>query len=267
MESTGQTYDRFFRSGQRVSVGIRLAGDLLLQEQAVVRCVEGNLMRLSLLGDTPSERPPALPGTDVSITSDAGYSFYRCSAVLAEPERGPFMQLLLTGSVKERQQREYFRFDVQLPLLLTSPPTQALVEVKQCWESRKRQFRGVPPVMLPWDGSYKVVRWEDSVEIFPEKVNLSGGGMRVHVARHAEPGSLKQVSLFLPVAPPRVVSVVAEVLRCHEITLLWRRGRCFVTAMRFLYIDETDRESIISYLFLEQRRELLALRERLPPLR
>ena len=64
------------------------------------------------------------------------------------------------------------------------------------------------------------------------------------------------VNLFLPLAPPRVISVVTEVLRCNEMMLFWTRGNFYSTAMRFHCIDEKDRETIISHIFMEQRRSL-----------
>ena len=70
------------------------------------------------------------------------------------------------------------------------------------------------------------------------------------------------VDLFLPVAPARVISTLAEVVRCNEISLRLEKGTSFSTAVKFLEIDENDRETIISFLFMEQRKGLMAFREK-----
>jgi len=57
-------------------------------------------------------------------------------------------------------------------------------------------------------------------------------------------------------APPRIISTVAEVLRSNEVTLRLEKTPAYITAMKFILLEETDREAIISYLFSEQRLQL-----------
>jgi hypothetical protein len=77
---------------------------------------------------------------------------------------------------------------------------------------------------------------------------------------YTEPGTLMQVNLFLPLVLPRVICEVAEVLRCSEMMLLWSKGNSYSTAMRFHCIEEKDRETIISHIFMEQRRSLQVMK-------
>jgi hypothetical protein len=85
-------------------------------------------------------------------------------------------------------------------------------------------------------------------------VNLSGGGLRFKTPVYIKPETLVYINLFLPFIPPRVIHVVAETLRSNEIIL--GRGSSYMTALRFHFINDRDRETIIAFIFAEQRRLL-----------
>jgi c-di-GMP-binding flagellar brake protein YcgR len=96
----------------------------------------------------------------------------------------------------------------------------------------------------------------------PQNVNLSGGGVRFKTLEYIEPLTMVLVDIFLPLAPSLVISTVAEVVRCNEVQLTWEKGTKYNTAMKFVKIDEKDRETIISFIFGEQRNQLQAMREK-----
>jgi len=158
--------------------------------------------------------------------------------------------------------REYFRLDVFLPVRFEVPPTQSPVAVKERWNSlRGMSANSPPPKMIPSGKGFRVVL-PDGGDIPSQAVNLSGGGLRMRMPSSVPAGNWVQVDIFLPIAPPRIVCVVAEVLRCNEVTLRLEKNPVFITAMKFIHIDEKDREAIIAFLFAEQRSQLQAEAER-----
>jgi c-di-GMP-binding flagellar brake protein YcgR len=129
-------------------------------------------------------------------------------------------------------------------------------------ETRNKYGSSPAPVMISHGGAHKVVKWRGGDDLLPLSVNLSGGGLRIKTPYYMEPGTRVLVDIFLPLAPTRVISAVAEIIRCNEIKLSWEKGASYTTAMKFTNIDEKDRESIIFFVFSEQRNQLKAVKEK-----
>ncbi len=81
-------------------------------------------------------------------------------------------------------------------------------------------------------------------------VDLSGSGMRFHIDEQAPSGSLLEVDVLVPLAPPVQVLTLVEVLRCTRAS--GDRGP-WVFAGRFETIHEDDRAAIVRYTFDRQR--------------
>jgi hypothetical protein len=257
MDGITVPYEEFFKIGKPVKVGIHLAENILLEDHAAIMSLEGNRLKLELWGAGLAEKGGAKAGADVTIVSDSGYSVYRCSASLETETFGRIVTLVLSGGIREKQLREHFRFDVSLPIVYSIPENQTLISVKSEWQMNKIRHQDLPPPLMErHENGFKVMKWNDLENLMPERVNLSGGGLRFRMPEFMEPGTLMLVDLFLPLIPPRVISVVTEVLRCNEMMLFWTRGNFYSTAMRFHCIEEKDRETIISHIFMEQRRSL-----------
>jgi len=251
------SYAACFKIGQPVKVGIHLPENILLEDHAVIMALEADRMKLELRGSGLAENGGAKAGTDVTVITDTGYSIFRCSALLETETVGKIISLILSGGISEKQQREYFRFDLHLPLVYSIPENQTPATVKADWQTNRIRNKELPPPILGRhkDG-FRVMKWKNLEDLQPERVNLSGGGLRFRMPEYTEAGTLMHVELFLPLHEPRVISVVTKVVRCDEMMLLWTRGNFYSTAMRFHYIEEKDRETIISHIFMEQRRSL-----------
>jgi hypothetical protein len=259
MDETTVSYANYFKVGRPVKVGIHLAENILLEDHAAILALEDNRMKLELCGSGLAEKGGAKAGTDVTVITDSGYAIFRCSASLETESTGKIISLLLSGGIREKQLREYFRFDLHLPLVYSIPEDQAPASVKDDWQMNRIRNQGLPPPILGRhkDG-FRVVKWKGVEDLPPEMVNMSGGGLRFRMPEYTEPGTLVHVDIFLSLLEPRVISVVTKVLRCNEMMLFWTKGNFYSTAMRFHCIEEKDRETIISYIFMEQRRSLQA---------
>jgi c-di-GMP-binding flagellar brake protein YcgR len=250
-------YAHYFKVGRPVKVAMHLAGNILLEDHAVITALEDDRMTLELWGSGLVERGGAEAGTDVTVITDSGFAIFRCSASLETETSGKIISLILSGGIREKQLREYFRFDVHLPIVYAVPENQTPALVKDEWQMNIIRNKELPPPIVGRhkDG-FRIMRWKGQENLPPERVNLSGGGLRFRVPEFTEPGTLMHVDIFLPLLLPRVISVVTKVLRCNEMMLFWTKGDFYSTAMRFHCIDEKDRETIISHIFMEQRRSL-----------
>ena len=259
MDETTVSYAHYFKVGRPVKVGIHLAGNILLEDQAVVIALEDHRMELELWGSGLAEGGGAKAGADVTVITDSGYAIFRCSASLETETNGRIISLLLSGGIREKQLRDHFRFDLHLPLVYSIHEDHSPTSARDEWRMNKiRNHELPPPIMGRHKDGLKVMKWKGRENLPPERVNLSGGGLRFRMPEYTEPGTLMHVDIFLPLSVPRVISVVTKVLRCNEMMLFWTKGDFYSTAMRFHYIDEKDRETIISYIFMEQIRSLQA---------
>jgi hypothetical protein len=256
-------YESFFNLSRPVKILIHHSENSFFEGVAQVRSITDNRITLLLAEESSSHAAGISAGADVTVIADSGYSISRCPGRLESTVIGRLLRVTLTGKVTEKQQREYFRFDVKVPLLFSVPEDQTLIGVKNRWRELREQLQDAPlPEMAACSDGFRVVSWLDRENILPEHVNMSGGGLRFKMTDCLEPGTLINVQLFLPLVPTRVIAVVAEVLRRNELQLLWSRGVFYSTAMRFLCIDEKDRESLISFTLMEQRRTLREYREK-----
>ncbi|HET6419136.1 MAG TPA: PilZ-like domain-containing protein [Geobacteraceae bacterium] len=257
-------YGKYFSSGQQARAVIRLNDGNFLDRNAEIISVDGNLVWLELLGEGVLEIAPAKRnGCKVTLNVSSGWGLFRCSGALEEVPDNKKIGIHLAGKVEEQQRREYFRLDVDAPVIYEIPKDQHITSVTARWmENRNKNGSSPAPVMTSHYGGYKVVKWRGGDDLLPVTVNLSGGGLRFKTPDFIEPGKRILLDLFLPLAPSRVISTVAEIVRCSEIQLSWEKGTSYMTAMKFINIDEKDRESIIYFVFSEQRNQLKAEKER-----
>lgn len=259
MRQTSAAYSRYFREELSVNVGIQPRHSKPIEVGCVVTSIDGDHLGLELCGDDYAEGLPADTGTTVHLTAWTGWSLCRCNAVVAGGLEGRRFQLRLTGQVVEKQSREYFRLDVAIPLIYSISVKQLMPDVHAEWSIARELIQTLPePVIRSYREGFMVMRWNGRGEIMPQRINLSGGGLRFRTREYVEPRTFVAVNLFLPHAAQQVVHVIVETLRCTEIVLGRQSGTSYNTAARFHLIEEVDREAIISFLFSEQRRLLSA---------
>ncbi len=251
-------YEKYFKIDQQVRILIHRRDKKPLDKNAEITSIQGDTVYVEILGDKlPEHEFHGIANAKVSFSGGSEWGLQRCNAVLEDIIDAKHVRLKLTGEVLEQQRREYFRFDVCLPLLWAKTEDQHLKAATAQWVvDRNNLLNQQPPRMFPSGNGYKVVKWRGGDDLMPQDVNLSGGGMRIKTTEFTAPGTMLSVDLFLPLAPPRAIRVVTQIIRCSEVILSWEKGTSYITAMKFVCIDEKDRESIINYIFCEQRNKL-----------
>jgi c-di-GMP-binding flagellar brake protein YcgR len=97
---------------------------------------------------------------------------------------------------------------------------------------------------------------EDSHSLGTIPVNISGSGIRFPVKERIKAGNLLAIKTVLPLSPPVSMVFLGEVTRVRE------KGEGeFEIALKYMAIDETDREQIVHYGF-KRMRESIRLRKR-----
>lgn len=249
-------YELFFKEGQQVKIGVRLSSNLLRESNGEISTFSENRAKVELLGDAPKAIAALEPGSRVTLSGWSGWGFYCAEAILVAKISPQEFDLRLEGAVEEIQRREYFRLDVSLPVTIATPDQQTIAALSEQWEKKKARNQAAPPPRI--FASAKGYRAIDAAkkEYPAEDLNLSGGGLRLRMPSAVSGGTRIHVDIFLPATPPRIISTVAEVLRCNEVTLRIETAPIFIVAMKFILIEEKDREAIIAFLFSEQRLQL-----------
>jgi len=257
MTVAASEYTRYFSEGIQTKLCIKRSETKDLDLTGLVRFIKKDRLTLDLIGSEAVDEMAVESGCEVAITLWTGWSLCRCAAVLMRKIYGRRVLLQLTGPVNEQQTREFFRLDVSIPLSYTIPGKQVLSTMHEEWLASRELLNELPaPLLAACPEGFKVVKWNGQGEVAPRTVNLSGGGLMIKTSEYVKPQSLVVIDLFLPLTPPRIVHIVAETLRCNEIVLNREKGSSYITAICFHFISDKDRESIISFIFAEQRRIL-----------
>jgi hypothetical protein len=257
MKKTTFDYQKYFVFDQKVKIGIPLTDNPVVEVNGIVRYIEGDRLTVEFIGIESAEEAEVPLGAEVTVTTWNDCLLCQCTAKPTQKYcRRIFLHL--TGPVSETQSREYFRFNVTIPLNYTIPEIQRLPDLLGEWNATREYMLNLPePELQQSPDGFKLVRWSDHGIILPHTINLSGGGMRFVTPEYLRPETLVAVSLFLPLAHPAgVIHAMAESLRSSEIKVGRGRGVRYMSALRFHYINDKDRERIIAYLFSEQRRSL-----------
>lgn len=252
MTGASSEFQAYFHVNASVLLGINLPSNEFCEASATISAVSGNILHLKLTTDTDLTRLPAEAGTNMIVkTSDAWCICRSECELLAVPDETD-IQVMLKGPLNIQQRREYFREDVLIPMLWNVPEAQQLPVVRQEWELARIQARSdVQPVLAPCRQGFKVIHWRKRVSIKPVRINLSGSGLSLPTTEPFVPGTLVNLQLFIPFNPPRVIVAVGAVIRSFDVSKSGKTSH--MTALHFEFLDERDRDTIISYLFMEQR--------------
>ncbi|BDV44420.1 pilus protein PilZ [Geotalea uraniireducens] len=254
-------YGTYFEVLQKINLAIRLDGGGSFDGTAAITALKGDLVWLELYGNEQPPQGGVCSGADASLSVWTAGALCRCDASVEGVRDDRQFVLRFTGAVRELQRREYFRLDVEFPFIWSVIPAMSREDAEAHWLTARSECQSLPEV-VPAGDSFKVVGWNGN-DVSPQRANLSGGGVRFKVSEWVEAGSLLEMTLFLPFPQPRIVLCVAEALRCQEISLTFDPGTHYQLSLKFVIVGEKDREAIITYLFAEQRRELMMKKQRI----
>lgn len=94
---------------------------------------------------------------------------------------------------------------------------------------------------------------EDSLQVI-RTLNISGSGISMVITRPLEVGQLLDISLSIPDFPLGVFRAQGEVMRSSQ--LKGKEFHLYEAGIRFLDLNEEQRERLISFTFRQQRRTI-----------
>ncbi|BBA69764.1 PilZ-like domain-containing protein [Geobacter sulfurreducens] len=255
-------YYKYFDLDQRIEVRFPRAQNVSFREWGVVTLFDGDLLVLQLSRDSLPENVSARTGTILDLRLGKGGYGYCCRAIIVEEHGDARLTVRLIGEVIPDELREYYRIDAYIPLRYSIPRGLSDHEIRQRWRAR----RYPPPTTVEAQGTSLTTppqeppREEESSQPPPLAANISGSGIRIRISEELSVDTLVDMELFLTQDKLRVVPVVCQVV--HVAALRHKAGEppLFSTALRFLCIDERDRDMVVGFVSAAQLEHLRIMR-------
>lgn len=274
-------YASFFSAGMKVGVGIPLPNAETFLDWAVIHEVDEDLVSLQLSRDQLPVGVALHEGQVVDLRGGKDDAAYSCRAIIVIEGRESRVQLRLIGEIVTDELREYYRIDAFLPIKYYLSREQNPDHLRKEWQLRRlqRQSAELERKQQRWDSSFITKsgelppeRQQDAVPdqpedqdafwntIIPLAASISGGGIRFVSHQHFEEGQYVPLEIMVPM-PRRIVEVVGRVVFVKPKFGPPGDRESFSVALKFVFIDERDRDAIVNHIANVQLIRIRQLRE------
>lgn len=292
------SYTEHFPLGKKVNVAIPVSQSDTFHDWAIIDSIDEDLVTLQLSRD---ELPAAVKLStglilDVRVGSDdKGYS---CRGIIVAQGLQHKIILRFIGEIVSNELREFYRIDAFLPIryFITSEKSEQVL--KEMWlakrEARKQaEQQQHEDATKPWQrlrdirneeqpanesttadlhntgkaaGKKPVIEIDDNWDdMIPLAANISGGGIRILLHHQFAENDLVPVEILLPDAKkPKIIDAVCKTVFSRENFAASKQMKrpAFNTAFQFLWIDERERDTLVSYISNVQLKRIRQMREK-----
>ena len=230
MQQEPSNYKDYFHLGQRARVEMSLQGDRVFNDGAVVTAVGDGHIALRLSRDKLPDGVHLHSDAPLVVRVGGSGSGYSCRGVVLDQPFGEDLRVGFVGQVMSEDLREYFRLNAEIPVTLFN------VTAGSAEESGSGGLRIADERRLP------------------RIVNISGGGLRTETEMAMTIDDIIYATFHLPLPEPKVVPVVTQVM--HSEVIERADGPCVSAGLRFMHINERDRDAIVRYVCNEEIRRI-----------
>lgn len=273
-----EKYAANFAIDMRVGVRIPLPNAEIFSDWAVIQELDEDLVSLQLSRDQLPESLILEVGQILELRGGREGNAYSCRAIIVHESNVSNILLRLIGEIVSDELRQFYRIDAFLPIKYYIPREQHLETLQQEWEQRRqlRQENEINRRQLRWDGSLladtadlpnerrqpppaddEYSEWDT---IIPLAANISGGGIRLLIHHTMSIGDYVLLEVLVPVTRC-IVDVVARVVHISNPIHPGSDNDYCYTSMQFVFIDERQRDSIVSHISTIQLQRIKLLRE------
>lgn len=284
MSSTTDIYSNYFSVGMKVGVGIPTLNAEVFRDWARIHELEEDLVFLQLSRDQLPVDVSLHIGQIIELRGgkeDAGYS---CRAIIVSEGVESQILLRLIGEIVTDELREFYRIDAFLPVKYFNSEEQNPKVLEKEWNQR-REERMADELLLKqqrWevkiasdkilplqDGQHpsEGINSEDRKEeegqswdnIIPLAANISGGGIRIITHQPFDVGQYVVLEIMVPI-PNHVVDAVGKVVSVKPALSSLNDKEIYYVSLKFVYINERDRDAIVNYISNIQLKRIRQLR-------
>lgn len=274
-------YARYFTAGTKVGVGIPLPNAEIFRDWAVIRELDEDLVSLQLSRDQLPARVSLHVGQILEIRGGKEEAGFSVRAIIVSESYAKVLLLRLIGEIVSDELREFYRIDAFLPIKYYLSQEQNPEILEKQWEARRQERLNDELLQKQkrWDavmyqaGEAELPRerlqeqetgdspdeaWDS---IIPLAANVSGGGLRIVAHQSFESGEYVLLEILVP-HPRHVVDAVARVAFATPNNAAGAEREYFNTGLKFVFIDERDRDAIVSHISGVQLLRIRQLREK-----
>lgn len=235
MQNGTYNYKDYFQPRQRARVEVSLSGDTFFNDGAVVTEINGTEIRLKLSREKLPEGVLLRRELPLVLRVGVDGSSYSCKGIVLDDHAEEDLRVGFVDRVTPEDQREYFRLNTDIPVILFN------VTAGTAEENGTAGLR---------------VASRDSL---PRIVNISGGGLRTETEMEMTRDDIVYATFHLPLHEPKVVPVVAQVMHSEMLTRDQSVIHC--AGLRFMHINERDRDAIVRYVCNEEIKRIRLCRK------
>lgn len=274
-------YAGSFNAGMKVGVGIPLPNSDIFNDWAIIHEIDEDLVSLQLSRDQLPLSVSLHVGQILELRAGKEGNGFSCRAIIVTEGHAKELLLRLIGEIVSDELREFYRIDAFLPIKYYISREQNPEILKKQWENRRAQ-------RFNFDLARKQRRWDSEfVEgvaelpqekrqaeeasddvldgswdtIIPLAANISGGGLRILTHQDFEHGEYVLLEILVP-SPRRIVDAVVRVVFANRNYVADDAHEYYNTGLKFVFIDENDRDSIINHIATIQLQRIRQLREK-----
>jgi len=276
--SDQDTYSSYYFEGMRVGVGIPMSNAQIFRHWAYIEELDEDLVTLQLSRDQLPVNVRLTVGQILELRGGRDDNGYSCRAIIVSEGYEQELLLRLIGEVVSDELREFYRIDAFLPVkyYITTEQNLGLLEKEwrarrqeriehdaikkqKHWDSRRIAGAGSLPheKHIPHDTLENDDSWDT---IFPLAANISGGGIRIGTHQGFEENEFILLEILVPM-PRRIIDVVARVIFANPVKTAGEPNGFYNTALQFVFIEEGDRDAIVSHISEVQLKRIRQLRE------
>ncbi|CAH2031522.1 PilZ-like domain-containing protein [Trichlorobacter ammonificans] len=293
------TYRQHFPPGKKVNVAIPVPQGETFNDWAVISSIDEDLVSLQLSRDELPNGVKLSTGLILDIRVGTGDSGYSCRGIIVTEGVRREIILRLIGEIVSNELREFYRIDAFLPIryFITSEKNESVL--KTAWKEKREarieaEREQQQREKKPWE-RLREVRHEEQPEeeltadalrtsdedaetgleeddgvdhswddVIPLAANISGGGIRILLHHQFAEGDLVPVEIFLPAEPrPKIIDAVCKVVfsRENQAAAKQMNRPSYNTAFQFLWIDERERDTLVTYISTVQLKRIRMMRE------
>ena len=284
-----ELYSRYFPVGKKVGVGIPLPNADVFRDWAIIHDINEDLVSLQLSRDVLPVEVSLHYGQILELRGGSDENGYCCRAIVVSEGDARELLLRLIGEVVSDELREFYRIDAFLPIKYYVSREQNIDRLHKQWEERRahRLQLEFEAADQRWGGSLlskdatlpherhdqdSVVNIPDQSPsqkdssdswdtIIPLAANISGGGLRIITHQGFENGEYTLLEIFVP-SPQRIIDVIGRVVFANRNYAAGSEQEYFNTGVQFVYVDDRDRDAIVTYISTIQLKRIKQLRER-----
>lgn len=293
-----KTYHQHFPVGKKVNVAIPVPQGDIFRDWAIIGSIDEDLVTLQLSRDELPAGVRLSTGSILDLRVGSDDSGYSCRGIIVAEGFQREIILRLIGEIVSNELREFYRIDAFLPIRYFITNEKSETALKIAWKE-KREARIVAEKeqkereKKPWERlrdmrheeqpdeettgedlrngkeDDEAVEEDDGLDhswddVIPLAANISGGGIRILLHHQFAEDDLVPVEIYVPLeSGPKIIDAVCKVVFSRENLAAEKQFNrpTYNTGFHFLWIDERERDALVTYISNVQLKRIRMMRE------